>query len=48
MKMSESRLRCRVSMEDCGDALSEYGDGDAVVGVRDWFVGYDVSIGESI
>jgi hypothetical protein len=27
-KISESRLRCRVSTRDCGDALSEYGDGD--------------------
>tara|TARA_R110002003_G_scaffold296_3_gene18621 strand:- start:5937 stop:6206 length:270 start_codon:yes stop_codon:yes gene_type:complete len=46
MKMRESRLRCRVSREDCGDALSEYGD--AVVGVRDCCDEKDVSRGDSI
>jgi hypothetical protein len=44
IKMSESRLRCRVSTRVCGDILSEYG----VVGVRGWSDGKDVSMGKSI
>jgi len=50
MKMRESRLRCRVSTRDCGDALSEYGEGfvDAVVGVWEDLVWKVVSSGESI
>jgi hypothetical protein len=35
MKMSESWLRYRVSMRDCGDCFSEDEYGEALTGVRD-------------
>lgn len=45
MKMRESRLRCRVSMRDWGEALSEYGDGFAEYDddFSDEYVGFDDS-----